>query len=60
MRLSDLSVSAAQRAAALEVIDSGWLSMGPRNAAFERAFGIAAGVENAVTVANGSAARRPP
>lgn len=56
MRLSDLSVSAAQRAAALEVIDSGWLSMGPRNAAFERAFGIAAGVENAVTVANGSAA----
>lgn len=56
MRLSDLCISPAQRAAALEVIDSGWLSMGPRNAAFERAFGMAAGVENAVTVANGSAA----
>jgi dTDP-4-amino-4,6-dideoxygalactose transaminase len=55
-RLSDLRVSPAQRAAALEVLDSGWLSMGPRTAAFERAFAAAAGVDQAFAVANGTAA----
>ena len=56
MSLSDLRVSPAQRAAALEVLDSGWLSMGPRTAAFERAFAEAAGVEHAIAVSNGTAA----
>src|SRR4051812_44170049 len=55
-RLSDLRISPAQRAAALEVLDSGWLSMGPRTAAFERAFAAAAAAENALAVANGTAA----
>jgi hypothetical protein len=55
-RLSDLRVSSAQRLAALEVLDSGWLSMGPRTAAFEQSFAAAAGVEHAVAVANGTAA----
>lgn len=55
-RLSDLHVSPAQRAAALEVLDSGWLSMGPRTAAFERAFAAAACVESALAVASGTAA----
>jgi dTDP-4-amino-4,6-dideoxygalactose transaminase len=56
MSLSDLRVSPAQRAAALEVLDSGWLSMGPRTAAFERAFADAARVEHAIAVSNGTAA----
>jgi len=56
LSLSDLRVSPAQREAALDVLDSGWLSMGPRTAAFEDAFASAAGVEHAVAVANGTAA----
>jgi dTDP-4-amino-4,6-dideoxygalactose transaminase len=54
--LSDLRVTPAQRKAALEVLDSGWLSMGPRTAAFERAFAAAADVDHAVAVANGTSA----
>lgn len=56
IRLSDLHISPAQRAAAIEVLDSGWLSMGPRIAAFERAFAHAADVDHAIAVANGTAA----
>jgi dTDP-4-amino-4,6-dideoxygalactose transaminase len=54
--LSDLRISAAQREAAVNVLDSGWLSMGPKTADFERAFATAASVEHAVAVANGTAA----
>jgi len=54
--LSDLRMSDAQRAAAVEVLDSGWLSMGPRTAAFEAAFAAAAGIEHAVAVSSGTSA----
>lgn len=50
--LSDLRISSAQRAAILEVLDSGWLSMGPRTADFEAAFAAAAGTEHAIAVSS--------
>ncbi|HET6910799.1 MAG TPA: DegT/DnrJ/EryC1/StrS aminotransferase family protein [Mycobacteriales bacterium] len=52
--LSDLRVSDRQRAAVNDVLDSGWLSMGPRTAAFESAFAEAAAVEHAVAVSSGT------
>lgn len=52
--LADLRISAAQRAAVLDVLDGGWLSMGPRTAAFESAFATASGVDHAVAVSSGT------
>lgn len=53
--LSELRLSSAQRSAAMAVLDSGWLSLGPRTAAFESAFAAAAGVEHAVAVGSATA-----
>jgi dTDP-4-amino-4,6-dideoxygalactose transaminase len=53
--LSDVRISTAQRTAADEVLASGWLSMGPRTAAFETAFAEQVGVEHAIAVSNASA-----
>lgn len=52
--LSDVRISADQRAAALGVLESGWLSMGPRTAEFELAFAQQAGVDHAVAVSSGT------
>jgi len=53
--LSDLRVSDRQRAAVSDVLDSGWLSMGPRTASFESAFAESAAVGHAVAVSSGTA-----
>lgn len=52
--LSDLRVSPAQRESVLDVLDSGWLSMGPRTAAFETAFAAASGAEHAIATSSGT------
>jgi dTDP-4-amino-4,6-dideoxygalactose transaminase len=52
--LSDLRVSAEQRASVQEVLDSGWLSMGPRVESFESAFRAAATTDHAVAVSSGT------
>jgi dTDP-4-amino-4,6-dideoxygalactose transaminase len=54
--LSDLAVDDAIRDAVREVVDSGWWSMGPRVAEFERAFAEFTGARHAFAVANGTAA----
>jgi dTDP-4-amino-4,6-dideoxygalactose transaminase len=54
--LSDVRVSRAQKAAVQDVLESGWLSMGPRVAAFEEAFASAAGAAHAIAVSNGTGA----
>ncbi len=50
--LSDLRITPAQRQAVDQVLDAGWLSMGPSTAAFEEAFAAAAGVAHAVAVSS--------
>jgi perosamine synthetase len=50
------SLGEAERAAVLEVLDSGWLTTGPRVAAFESAFAAATGVPHAVAVNSATAA----
>jgi perosamine synthetase len=50
------SLGAAERAAVLEVLDSGWLTTGSRAAAFEEAFGRYVGTANAVAVNSATAA----
>ena len=56
--LSDVRLSPRQKDAASKVIESGWLSMGPRTAAFEEAFAAHCHVptEGAVAVSSGTAA----
>lgn len=54
--LSDVAVDAELLAAAHDAVASGWWSMGPRVAAFEREFAELCGVEHAFVVANGTAA----
>jgi dTDP-4-amino-4,6-dideoxygalactose transaminase len=54
--LSDISVDDELADAVLEVVRSGWWSMGPRVADFERGFAEFCGAEHAVAVANGTAA----
>jgi dTDP-4-amino-4,6-dideoxygalactose transaminase len=54
--LSDLAVDDAIRDAVRAVVDSGWWSMGPRVAEFERAFAEFTGARHALAVANGTTA----
>jgi dTDP-4-amino-4,6-dideoxygalactose transaminase len=54
--LADVSSDERERNALLEVLDSGWLSMGPRTERFEEAFAEFVGVADAVAVSNGTAA----
>src|SRR5450755_1971922 len=54
--LSDVIVTEPEIAAVADVYRSGWLSLGPRTAAFEEELAAYAGIEHAVAVANGTAA----
>lgn len=54
--LSDLLVDQELLAAAHDAVASGWWSMGPRVAAFEREFADFCGIRHAFVVANGTAA----
>ncbi|MBC7679604.1 MAG: DegT/DnrJ/EryC1/StrS family aminotransferase [Pseudorhodobacter sp.] len=54
--LADVRITGAQRSAVLEVLDSGWLSMGPRTEQWEADFAAAADVPHAVAVSSGTAA----
>lgn len=54
--LTDVSVSEEDVQAVLDCLESGWLTMGPRTQAFERALAEFVGTPNAVTVSSGSAA----
>ncbi len=54
--LSDIAVDDALLDAARETLASGWWSMGPRVAAFERAFGEYVGTRHAFAVSNGTSA----
>jgi len=54
--LSDVRVDAELREAVAETLGSGWWSMGPRVADFERAFAEFLGIPHALAVANGTAA----
>lgn len=54
--LSDVRLTTAQKAAALDVLESGWLSMGPTTAAFEHDFAVAAGAPDAVCLSSATAA----
>lgn len=54
--LSDLDFGPAEQAAAARVLASGWLSMGPEVAEFEREFAAAIGVRHAIAVSSGTAA----
>jgi dTDP-4-amino-4,6-dideoxygalactose transaminase len=54
--LSDVLVDDALLVAANDAVASGWWSMGPRVAAFEREFAEFCGVNHAFVVANGTAA----
>lgn len=50
------SITDAERSAVLEVLDSGWLTMGPKVAEFEDAFAEFVGVSHAVALNSGTAA----
>jgi dTDP-4-amino-4,6-dideoxygalactose transaminase len=54
--MSGCDLSAAERAAVLEVLDSGTLALGPRLARFEEAFAAHVGTRHAVGVSSGTAA----
>src|SRR4051795_3316653 len=54
--LYDLRLEPEDIAAVMEVLESGWLTMGPRTAAFEAAFAEHLGVRHAVAVSSGTAA----
>jgi dTDP-4-amino-4,6-dideoxygalactose transaminase len=54
--LSDLDYGEAERSAALRILGSKWLSMGPEVEAFESDFAAYVGVRHAIAVANGTAA----
>lgn len=54
--LSDVAVDEELVAAASEAVESGWWSMGPRVAEFERAFADFVGVGHALAVGSGTAA----
>jgi dTDP-4-amino-4,6-dideoxygalactose transaminase len=54
--LSDLDYGTEEREAALRVLESKWLSMGPEVQAFEKEFAALIGVKHVFAVANGTAA----
>ncbi len=54
--LTDVSISEADIEAVLECLRSGWLTMGPRTAAFEQALAEWTGSPHADTVSSGTAA----
>lgn len=54
--LTDLVLSEEDVAAYLAVLDSGWLTMGPRTSEFETAFAQRLGAPHAVAVSSGTAA----
>jgi dTDP-4-amino-4,6-dideoxygalactose transaminase len=54
--LADVAIGDEERRAVDEVLRSGWLSMGPRTEAFERALAEALGAANVLAVTNGTAA----
>lgn len=54
--LADVRVSAAQRAAVIDVLDRGWLSMGPETAACETAWKEASGAQHAFLCTSGTGA----
>lgn len=54
--LTDVVVTDEDVAAVTECLESGWLTMGPRTAAFEAALGEWTGAEHAVAVSSGTAA----
>ncbi len=54
--LCDLEFGDEERAAALRVLQSRWLSMGPEVESFEQEFAEFLGVRHAIAVANGTAA----
>src|SRR3954447_12775975 len=54
--LSHVQVAPARREAVADVLDSGWLSMGPRTAAWEEDFAQAVGRGRAVACSSGTAA----
>jgi dTDP-4-amino-4,6-dideoxygalactose transaminase len=54
--LTDIAVPEQDVQAVLDCLESGWLTMGPRIDAFERALEEYVGTPHAVTVANGTAA----
>jgi dTDP-4-amino-4,6-dideoxygalactose transaminase len=54
--LADVSITDEDRRAVLDVLDSGWLSMGPVTAQFEEDFAAFLGTDHALAVTNGTAA----
>ena len=54
--LYDLRLEPEDVRAVMEVLESGWLTLGPRTAAFEAAFAEHLGVRHAVAVSSGTAA----
>lgn len=54
--LADLAFGPEEEAAALRVLRSRWLTMGPEVRAFEEEFAAALGVEHAIAVSSGTAA----
>ena len=54
--LSDVAVDEELSGAALEVLESGWWSMGPRVAELETKFAAFSGATQAIAVSNGTAA----
>lgn len=54
--ISKPNITDAEKAAVMEVLDSGFLAQGPRTALFEERFATLCGVKHAIAVANGTCA----
>jgi dTDP-4-amino-4,6-dideoxygalactose transaminase len=54
--LSKPSITEAEKAAVMEVMESGFLAQGPRTALFEERFAALCGVKHAIAVSNGTCA----